>query len=325
MSNIVTVLESQIIEPINKEELPVDDGQKLLNAFKDCTSDLYLHLDTAKKIKVDNVDDKESMKAARETRLHLKNIRVEVEKKRKELKEDSLRYGRAIDGVANILKQMIEPIENYLLKQEEFAIEQERVRLRELVMQRESELLQLEVDTTHFDLSNMAEDAFSQLLTVSKIAFNMKKKAEAEAEEQRISKEKAEQIERERIQKENEDLKKQQAIRDIELAAERKKFEDARLKREQEIEKKIKEEADRREAELARIEKERIQKEADAAKAHKQAALAPDKEKFVTYANMLQSVELPNLQNSESKELLIEVQILLTKVIEIILIKSVNL
>ena len=43
-----------------------------------------------------------------------------LKKVRKELKEESLRKGKAIDGVANIIKFLIEPVEKYLEDQEKF-------------------------------------------------------------------------------------------------------------------------------------------------------------------------------------------------------------
>lgn len=74
------------------------------------------------------------MKMAREGRLFLKGKRVAIEKMRKKLKEQSVREGRAIDGMANILKALIVPLEEHLDKQERFveiraAEEAEKLRL----------------------------------------------------------------------------------------------------------------------------------------------------------------------------------------------------
>ncbi len=54
------------------------------------------------------------MQMARAGRLFLKEKRVSIEKTRKTLKEQSLREGKAIDGIANILKALIAPIEEHL-------------------------------------------------------------------------------------------------------------------------------------------------------------------------------------------------------------------
>ena len=60
------------------------------------------------------------MKMARTARLALKEIRVNADKKRKELKEDSLRYGKAVQGVYNVIEFLIAPIEKHLQEQEDF-------------------------------------------------------------------------------------------------------------------------------------------------------------------------------------------------------------
>ena len=65
----------------------------------------------AKTIKVVDETQKADMEMARVGRLFLREKRIAIEKKRKELKEQSLREGKAIDGIANVLKAVIVPIE----------------------------------------------------------------------------------------------------------------------------------------------------------------------------------------------------------------------
>jgi|ERR1035437_2098549 hypothetical protein len=74
----------------------------------------------AETIVVKSGDDKEQIRLAREGRLILRDKRIEVEKRRKAMKEDSLREGQAIDAVAKFLKDLIDPIEKYLDTQERF-------------------------------------------------------------------------------------------------------------------------------------------------------------------------------------------------------------
>lgn len=83
----------------------------------------------AKTIIVTDCSQKDEMELARKGRLFLKDKRIAIEKRRKELKEDALREGQAIDGIAKVLKGLIEPIENYLEEQEKFVeIQQEAAR-----------------------------------------------------------------------------------------------------------------------------------------------------------------------------------------------------
>jgi hypothetical protein len=58
------------------------------------------------------------MKLARATRLTLKDLRVAVEKKRKELGEEALLQKQKIDGAAKQIREIIEPLEARLLEQE---------------------------------------------------------------------------------------------------------------------------------------------------------------------------------------------------------------
>lgn len=74
----------------------------------------------AKTIVVIDENQKADMQIARVGRLFLREKRIAVEKSRKELKEQALREGKAIDGIANVLKALIVPIEEYLEKQERF-------------------------------------------------------------------------------------------------------------------------------------------------------------------------------------------------------------
>jgi len=48
-------------------------------------------------------------------------MRIEIEKTRKALKEQSLRKGQAIDSIAKYLTSLVSPIEEYLKQQEDFA------------------------------------------------------------------------------------------------------------------------------------------------------------------------------------------------------------
>lgn len=74
----------------------------------------------AKDIVVKDENDKTEMQMARVGRLFLREKRIAIERSRVELKAEALREGKAIDGIANILKALIIPIEEYLGKQENF-------------------------------------------------------------------------------------------------------------------------------------------------------------------------------------------------------------
>lgn len=268
----------------------------------------------AKAIIVTSADQVKEMELARQARLNLKNIRVEVEKKRKQLKEESLRTGKAVDGMANIIKFLIVPVEEYLQQQEDFVKQQEEKRKAELAEKRVSELLKYEVETEYYNLTEMSENGYEQLLQTSKIIYEQRKEAERKAEEERITKEKAEAEERKWMQEENKRLKIEAEKHEHQMKIERKK--QAKL----DMERKIKEEKEHKAHELQlkkeREEKENIEAELKAkkeaeekakqetmAKEH-EAKLAPDKKKLQVLAMAIAGIEVPEVTSKEAKDII---------------------
>jgi len=131
------------------------------------------------------------MQQAREGRLLLKAKRVEIEKTRKRLKEQSLLEGRFIDSLAKRLFAIIEPAEDHLEIQEKYAETKEQLRKAKLKADR-LELLKpyLQVlDLDAFDLSTMSEVAFTTILNGAKFSFE---KYQKEQERIRLEEEETE-------------------------------------------------------------------------------------------------------------------------------------
>ena len=176
----------------------------------------------AKTLVITDISQVEEMKQAREGRLILKKIRTEAENTRKDLKERSLREGKAIDGIANVIKALIVPIEEHLEKQEKFIENIENERKEKINADRIAQLVQyVGEDVNLYNLKEMSQEGFVKLLETSKIVFESQKEAEKKAEEERIKKEKEEKAEQERIKKENDRLKKEAEAREKELVKER--------------------------------------------------------------------------------------------------------
>ena len=325
MSDKIEVIDAEIVEgQLNAVVKQSDVEQDCAVALRDSFAKQHASIIEwrTKATMIDNPQDEKQQKVARQIRLNLRDARIDVEKTRKALKEESLRRGKAIDGYANILKYLAEPAEAYLLEIEQYAERKEAARISEMVADRTAKLMALEVDPAIYNLAAMDEPTFADLLDAS-----AKKKAEREElarrmEAERIAKEKAEAEERERIRAENERLKKEaeaaEKARASELArieaerkAEREKAEKARLEVESklEAERKARAEEERKaqearekaeadakakaSAELARIEAEKEQAE--------NAAKAPDREKLIAYATALGAVQMPELKSKGGK------------------------
>lgn len=255
-------------------------------------------------IVVTDPTDTITMNMAREGRLGLRAMRIEAEKLVKE-KRQSVQSAMSAFTLEDKLwlkaGQMMEltfkHLEGKLEDQEKFAERFESDRRAKLKADRLAILAPL----GYFDgngLDTMTDVAFDALVGGLKAQIEAKAEAERQAEADRIAKELADRLERERIEAENARLKAEAEAKEKELAAERAKVEKeraeaaAKLKAEQEraaeLERaaKAKEAAER--AEKARIEAQRIADEKAAKAAAEKAAKAPKKEKLTTWIDGLE-------------------------------------
>ncbi len=259
-------------------------------------------------------EDETHQKIAREVRLGLRKVRCEVENTRKALKADSLARGKAIDGFANVLKYLCEPVEEKLLAVEQYAERQEAARIAALVQERIAALAAVEADPTAYNLGQMDDETFALVLAAAKKRQAERVEAERKAESDRIAQEKADADERERVRAENERLKKEAAEREAEAAkerarvdAERRKEREAAATKARELEAKAKAERDAR---------EKVEREVAAAKAKEAARVkaeveakakaerAPDKEKILAYADSLMSVLPTQCRNHDAAKIM---------------------
>jgi hypothetical protein len=277
------------------------------------------------------------MKMARIARLELKNIRVAAEKTRKALKEDSLRMGKAIDGVNNLLLAAIVPLERHLEEQEQFADRLQAAEAARIMAERTEAISPFITEGQVLPpMDGMTDEQFASFLEDTKTLHAAKIESAKRAEAERIAREQAEAAERERIKVENERMKAEAAEREAVMKAEREAAakalaeaeakakaereaaekaqreatEKARKEREA-IEAKAKAEREAREALEAEIatqkaaeEAARVKAEAEAAK----AARAPDKAKVKGIAATVRALAFPAVSTPEAKRVLADIQ-----------------
>jgi len=324
--------ENNELQLVLRDNNLVDESAKVLEtSFAPLFQQAKEWKEKAMSIIVTSADQKEEMDLARTARLEIKKIRTDTEKTRKKLKEESLRRGKAIDGLANVIKFLIVPIEEHLEEQEKFVKIQEEKKKDDIEQERISLLTPFVGETTFYDLRNMTEEGFNHLLKSSETAYNARIEAEKKAEEERIAQEKKDAEERERIAKENEQLKKEaikqakkeekeKKKRDKERAELNAKLEKERKERESkekelqakadkerkereklEAEIKAKEEAEKRKKEEEER-KEREEAEAKA-KAEEEARLAPDKKKLETLMRTISGIEIPSMSSEKTNKI----------------------
>jgi hypothetical protein len=223
--------ENQLQVIVKESGLEPTKAKFILEKFQDYFEIAAEWEKKAKVIIVTKETQTAEMQMARTGRLFLKEKRVAIEKARKELKEQALREGKAIDGIANVLKALIVPIEEYLENQERFV---------EIQAERKAETLRLEVE------KRIEEERIAQ------------EKADAEERERlRLENEKMRKEAEERERKMVEERKKQEAL----LAKERAKAEAEKKEAEEKARIAKAKEREKLEKERAKLEAERKEKE----------------------------------------------------------------
>lgn len=295
-------------------------------------------------LEITDISQRDDMRLARETRLELKRIRVDAEKKKKELKDGILKEGRFIDATLKLITDATKPVEANLLEMESFAKRKEEERLAQLKQDRIAELSPYDVDTQFIDVVNLTEDEFAQLVEKSQRIHEehlaQKKREEEERLEQerleaeeRIVREKEEadrrakaEAEIERIRKEQEererDLKLQLAEEKAKADAARKEAEEAARKEREAREELERKERERQAEELrkmqegkARIERELREKQEAEERARREEderriklEQADDKEKISAYLNSIIDIKVPTVESPAAKKIIDELR-----------------
>jgi len=118
--SVVAEKQDELVALVATGELDEAKSEYLIDRFSEIAGIAASADAKAREIVVTDESQVSEMRAARELRLELRAKRIEVEKARKQLKEQALREGQAIDRVAKWLKGLIEPTEQYLDEQEHF-------------------------------------------------------------------------------------------------------------------------------------------------------------------------------------------------------------
>lgn len=135
---------------------------------------------------------------ARRHRLDVKKVRVETEKRRKDLKADLLLEGRVIDGMGNNVKWATSGMEDRMLEIEEHAARVEAARLEQLQRERVEALSPYVDDADERDLAGMDPDVWEVYLAKKRQDHEDALEAARQAEEVRKERERVEALTRDR-------------------------------------------------------------------------------------------------------------------------------
>lgn len=228
-------------------------------------------------LKIRDVNDSTGFQQVHSARMVVKTHRVNVEKTRKALKEDALKYGRVVDAEAKRITALLQPIEQHLQEQED-AYNAARAKIKaQRLQERMDKLAAVEAVVASHIVEPMNDANFDLLLSQKTQEFRERKERERlEAEEkarQEAEAAAARKAEEERLQRERDELEAERKRLAAE-EAERKRQEEERLKAEreklEEERRKLREEQERLEAEKREAELQRAREEA-AEKARQEA------------------------------------------------------
>lgn len=208
----------QLLAVAKQNALSAESADSLVLSFRPFFAEVHDLLEQAKRVEVTDATQVTMIRHARDLRLAIRKVRIAAENARVELKAESLRRGKAIDGMANVFKFMVEPIEEKLLAAEEFAERAEAKRREALKAERATALAPF-ADPSLYPLGDMEQPAFDRMLAGFRAAHEAEAAAKQKAEQERIEREKKEAEERELVRLENERLKREAAERDREIAA----------------------------------------------------------------------------------------------------------
>lgn len=128
------------------------ENQIVEYSVTDSQIEVWKKMYTGLKIEGEGKDRKKSYNVVKDALTVIKDQRISVEKKRKELKSDALAWGKKVDGEAKRIKALLEPLEVELkaTKQAEDNIEVERKAAEAKKEQEIADLIKCEI--AHFDL-----------------------------------------------------------------------------------------------------------------------------------------------------------------------------
>lgn len=166
----------------------------------------------ARKVVVTDINDKSQIELVHEHRIALRDLRVAINKKGKELREDALKFQKAVIAKEKDLIAIIEP-EEARLKDVEDQVKIKKIRQERLAVlpERKAKLAEIEPEGTHDDEALLAMDTseFQGYVNQKLEARNRAKQDELDRKEREL-KERELEIQREKEMREREDKVRQE-------------------------------------------------------------------------------------------------------------------
>lgn len=179
-----------------------DLAQNIINKLAPVYAQVEALHAEASALVVESEDDTATMEEAKRLKKLVSTERLNAEKWRKAEKEESLKFGTALDRSTKLVWEACELIEKYLDQQIRYPEIQRLAREAKLREEREAELKLLGITNhTWGDLAMHDEATYGLIYAEAKELVEFRK-AKEKAEKERLEKEAAEKAEKERLEKE---------------------------------------------------------------------------------------------------------------------------
>lgn len=216
-----------------------------IEAFDPTVAELTALVQSTKDITADNLDDTKQLEVVKENRILLRNARVKIEKKGKELRDDANKFAKAVIAKEKELIAIISPEEDRLK-----AIEDE---VKAIALRREREALLPERKKRMAEIANSSPKPIA--FPLDDLILDM----DDEQFETMFNEKSAERNENVRVENER---KEKELNKEKDEIARQKEIKEAEDRAAKETEERLKREADKK-AEDARLEAEKLQKRKD--------------------------------------------------------------
>jgi hypothetical protein len=164
-------------------------------------------------LSINSIDDKEGYKAVHEARMELKRTRVQIKKVGKGLRDDAVKFQKAVIAKEKELVAIIEPTEKELeSKQRAIDEEKEMLARKNVLPARKEEFAKIDYEILDEEILRMDDKTYSSFINEKKAEYLEKEeqkiremKEALETEKQKIKAEKERKERDERIKKETEE------------------------------------------------------------------------------------------------------------------------
>jgi len=262
---MTTITENPLIVALEKSNLDEQKSVALKEKFNPVFQIVEEWKQKSAALIITDISQKPEIAMAKEAYKSIKNIRIDIEKTRKSLKEESLKEGKAIDEIAKLLTGLVAPLEEDLEQKAKFVeIYEAKVKAERTANRVERASIYGEVSAAL--VADMTDEIFESYLLGLRIKFEEEAKAFAEAEEARKLKEEQDTLHEKRkeqllqfwfIMTQEEQTRNYGLITELEFLAVYNELEDTLLEHEKEQERL------RKEAETQRLENDRLKAEAE--------------------------------------------------------------